>query len=200
MGDDTCAVCGEDLEPQQSTYCSRKCMAEGFSKEKVEKTCPNCGDTFEMYPSDDDRGRRYCSYECSMKHYEYESGEDHHLYERETTECGYCGDEFEHLPSKDRVFCSHDCRAKWESDFRDYPTGSDNPTWKGGVADVTQSQKWRKVREKALERDGRRCQECGGDYELHVHHITPLSEGGRPYDMDNLKTLCRTCHRAKHFA
>jgi hypothetical protein len=194
----SCAVCGDELGPQQNTYCSRECMSEGYTKEKVEKECPNCGDTFEMYPSDDERGRRYCSYDCSMEHYEYDSGEDHHLYNRNTSECDYCGSKFEHKPSKDRRFCSHSCSASYYHETTD-TSGPNNPRWKGGVARVTQSQKWREVREKALERDKKRCCECGGDTNLEVHHITPLEEGGRPYDLKNLKTLCRTCHRAKHF-
>ena len=32
---------------------------------------------------------------------------------------------------------------------------------------------------------------------FHVDHITPISEGGHPFDEQNLQTLCRECHREK---
>lgn len=32
---------------------------------------------------------------------------------------------------------------------------------------------------------------------FHVDHITPLSQGGHPFDESNLQTLCRECHEAK---
>lgn len=32
---------------------------------------------------------------------------------------------------------------------------------------------------------------------FHVDHITPISEGGHPFDESNLQTLCKHCHREK---
>ena len=29
-----------------------------------------------------------------------------------------------------------------------------------------------------------------------VDHIVPLTEGGEPFDEDNLRALCRPCHRS----
>ena len=48
------------------------------------------------------------------------------------------------------------------------------------------------------DRDRNQCAICGRrDVELHVHHITPLSQGG--YNTNsNLITLCEDCHRALH--
>jgi 5-methylcytosine-specific restriction endonuclease McrA len=50
-------------------------------------------------------------------------------------------------------------------------------------------------------RDGYACTACGypagfqrRTRELHVHHITAISEGGTN-DIDNLTTLCHICHR-----
>lgn len=58
-------------------------------------------------------------------------------------------------------------------------------------------------------RDGHKCTECGYPVglrrrtrELHIHHITPISEGGTN-ELDNLITLCHICHRgvnSKHRA
>ena len=59
---------------------------------------------------------------------------------------------------------------------------------------------WSKARVKALERDGRRCQECGKAGMLEVHHVKALREGGAELELENLKSLCRKCHFREHSA
>ena len=54
--------------------------------------------------------------------------------------------------------------------------------------------RWSRARRLALRRDGYRCASCGKAARLEVHHETPLSSGGAPFDLDNLKSLCRSCH------
>lgn len=57
---------------------------------------------------------------------------------------------------------------------------------------------WEERRKQVLERDGYECQECGAtDTTLHVHHVTPISEGGS-HDLSNLETLCESCHAKEH--
>lgn len=34
----------------------------------------------------------------------------------------------------------------------------------------------------------------GAGGRLEVHHIVALAEGGQPYDLRNLATLCSSCH------
>ena len=55
---------------------------------------------------------------------------------------------------------------------------------------------WAVARRAALERDGYRCTniDCGRAGRLEVHHKKMLSEGGLPFALDNLTTLCRACH------
>lgn len=55
----------------------------------------------------------------------------------------------------------------------------------------------RKRKRAARKRDGRRCQACGSDKELTVHHIVPRHRSG-PTHRKNLITLCRTCHDQWH--
>jgi len=51
---------------------------------------------------------------------------------------------------------------------------------------------WSDRRKQVLERDGYECQECGSsDRTLHVHHVTPISEGGS-HRLSNLETLCES--------
>jgi hypothetical protein len=57
-----------------------------------------------------------------------------------------------------------------------------------------------KLRMEVLNRDGRRCRICGSSpannvhVELHVHHIRPWEKGGHTH-VENLITLCHTCHK-----
>lgn len=46
------------------------------------------------------------------------------------------------------------------------------------------------------DRDGWECRECGSHCDLTVDHITPVVLGGTD-DMDNLRTLCRSCNSRK---
>jgi len=54
---------------------------------------------------------------------------------------------------------------------------------------------WKQIRQWVLIRDNHICYRCGqkGGRNLTVHHIIPRTEGGT-YEMDNLITLCSTCH------
>lgn len=54
------------------------------------------------------------------------------------------------------------------------------------------NQLWKVVRQMVLERDGRRCQACGG-WGGQVHHIVARRRGGSD-DPSNLMTLCGPCH------
>lgn len=61
-----------------------------------------------------------------------------------------------------------------------------------------QSSEWKERRQEILQRDDFECRRCGDDSDgLHVHHITPVDEGGSD-DHENLKTLCPSCHRKAH--
>ena len=57
---------------------------------------------------------------------------------------------------------------------------------------------WGKARKAALDRDGWRCQTCGKAGRLEVHHLRALERGGKPFDLDNLRTLCRDHHIRIH--
>ena len=62
---------------------------------------------------------------------------------------------------------------------------------------------WNSRRKKVYENDNYKCRKCGakggsrGSAELHAHHITPISEGGK-HNHGNLKTLCKSCHSKVH--
>ena len=48
-----------------------------------------------------------------------------------------------------------------------------------------------------LSRDSWRCQNCGTAESLHVHHVQARSKLG-PDCLENLITLCVSCHESLH--
>jgi len=56
---------------------------------------------------------------------------------------------------------------------------------------------YRALRNQVLKRDGWRCQLCGDQNNLHVHHINSRSSLGDD-TMQNLITLCANCHENLH--
>jgi hypothetical protein len=62
---------------------------------------------------------------------------------------------------------------------------------------------WQDRRRKVLHRDNYRCRNCGdkfvpeNDVYLDIDHKIPKSDGGS-HSLDNLQSLCRQCHAAKH--
>ena len=52
------------------------------------------------------------------------------------------------------------------------------------------------VRRAVFERDGGRCVECGGNFDLQYDHVIPFSLGGAT-TVANLQLLCADCNRAK---
>lgn len=57
---------------------------------------------------------------------------------------------------------------------------------------------WRKARREAIERDGHACTACAAtDVPLQVHHVEPFCFNLR-HDLENLTTLCRSCHQHVH--
>ncbi len=59
-----------------------------------------------------------------------------------------------------------------------------------------QSRAWKIMRQRRLSLDGGKCQVCGSNFELDVHHKTYKRLGHE--NMDDLVTLCRPHHRKIH--
>ena len=82
-------------------------------------------------------------------------------------------------------------------------TGADPWSLGSQTVDNDYPADWDARRKKAYRRDDYTCQNCGaeggphGDVELHAHHIVPKSRGGS-HSLNNLTTLCYSCHNAVH--
>ena len=59
-----------------------------------------------------------------------------------------------------------------------------------------ESEEWGNKRADVLARDDEKCEHCGGYFYLHVHHLTYERVGAE--SLDDLLTLCRSCHEAVH--
>lgn len=79
--------------------------------------------------------------------------------------------------------------------------GENSPRWKGGITPINKafrkSLEYRIFRKAVFERDNYSCQECGNrNIELNMHHIKPFSLFPElRLAMDNVITLCISCHR-----
>lgn len=62
---------------------------------------------------------------------------------------------------------------------------------------IYRTPQWQAVRLLAKRRDGWKCVQCGARGRLEVDHILGLRDGGAPYDLTNLQTLCPACHSRK---
>lgn len=66
------------------------------------------------------------------------------------------------------------------------------------------TQRWRRLREAALTRDSHTCQRhlrMTGEnvYGNIVHHIISIEEDeSKAFDLDNLETVCASCHNKDH--
>ena len=71
--------------------------------------------------------------------------------------------------------------------------------WQGRKSKhVINSPRWRALRIVALRRDDFRCVKCGAVGRLEVDHIEPVKDAPeKAFDLDNLQTLCRSCHALK---
>lgn len=181
----------------------------------VEETeCTVCGKTIKRSPCRIDNNN-VCSNECL---YEYQRN-------RVSTECENCAAELTVKESvferNEYLFCDRDWYNKaWSGEITPHygeespwlPTlsgeehpmygvrGEEAPGWKEDSIDQNwrKSHKWDRTQNDVLNRDDNKCQDCGSDESLHVHHIEPVSDGGAKFDTENLITLCREHHYRRH--
>ncbi|MBD2840769.1 HNH endonuclease [Erythrobacter rubeus] len=63
---------------------------------------------------------------------------------------------------------------------------------------VYRDPRWPALRIAAKRRDGWACIQCGSKHRLEVDHIVPVRDAPeRAFDLENLQTLCCSCHARK---
>lgn len=95
-----------------------------------------------------------------------------------------------------------DTREEW---IKKQPRGSEHHWWSGGskteMSARLNDKKWQKIRVQVWKRDGFKCQHCckqlARGLKPITHHIVPWRET-QDDSMDNLVTLCNSCHLKEH--
>lgn len=95
--------------------------------------------------------------------------------------CLWCG---KLLPKRRRKYCSDECSNK-------YFVYKIALLWWGNAVKM------------ALERTGNKCEDCGSNDNLEVHHKIKLDQFENRHNspknsQDNLRVLCRKCHNIAH--
>ena len=79
---------------------------------------------------------------------------------------------------------------------------SGKPVTKLSYKEYMEAPEWKALRSQAIRRDDGKCQNCGTQSHLNVHHHTyPGTPGSGQWHLDcldNLTTLCETCHEEEH--
>lgn len=74
-----------------------------------------------------------------------------------------------------------------------------NKSW-GGDTSIYRMSKWRKLRAWWVQQSPL-CVICESEGRVKscdvVDHIKPIKQGGEMYDLDNLQSLCHSCHNRK---
>lgn len=211
------------VERSEHDFCSLECHNEHQkgrrtgedhpNYQRVEYTCDYCGSVNEAPPSKA-KEAKYCDKECMSEHFKERFGGDGNPMWNgglDEIECEWCGTTAEFVPAEAGVrrFCSDSCYKSWLSEDRkgDAWVGEDNPAWAGGQERHRfYGPNWDDQREAALERDEYACVLCDSDDDLNVHHKVPIRNFDRDRDgwyrranaLDNLVTLCRSCHMKVH--
>lgn len=124
--------------------------------------------------------------------------------------CKNCGKDFHSGNSGRQKYCCWDCYVTdadfsrnegmhWELTDEQCKkhTGKNNPAWKDGASIKPYGYGWTdNLRRKVKERDNYICQRCGFKDDLCVHHIDMDKFHNT---VDNLITLCRSCHAKLHW-
>lgn len=171
-----------------------------WKDKKSTATCESCSTTFSYYSSN--KNGKYCQ-DCVESAEGLLPENPQEKEPRVFVECRYCGQKKSVLPSqednKERGFyCNLNCYGRWLSENI---IGSNHHQWEGGPIDYGQS--WWSIRRAARERDNYECQICGQSKDElgrnpDVHHLTPVRKFDNveeAHTMDNVVTLCRSCHR-----
>jgi hypothetical protein len=87
-------------------------------------------------------------------------------------------------------------RLKWIEEHPEWNRGERNGNWRGGIAGSPYEGFGRAIKKRIKERDSGVCRLCGSNFRLAVHHIDYDKKNS---SIDNLVTLCCSCHSKTNF-
>lgn len=203
-------------------FCNKQCHANWDSEynsgdnsvqsDQIKIYCDRCGGVDYKTPSKyEGSDNHFCSRVCNIR-YQVENADRHwNEVEKIEIECTWCGEPDVYTPNQasksERHFCDRNCYGNFVSENW---VGENHFNWEGGY-EKDYGKNWLSQRRKALERDQYRCQACGATpidlgQDPDVHHLKKLEWYKSRYnapewwergnDVDNLVSLCRSCHQS----
>ena len=159
---------------------------------KIQLNCAYCGKIFEINEARLRHGRgKHCSPACQYATMRQRPRSN--LIEKRCIGCGCI-----FLVSQSRMrhkgggkYCTRSCRDI-------YWIGPATSNWQNADKIHNHGPNWHSARRHALKRDNNCCQRCGATSHLHVHHKIPgrlFASYEKANALDNLITLCDSCHR-----
>lgn len=213
-----CKYCGKEFTTncKNAKYCSTECRdlvnSIGKGCKIYYHICENCDKEF-ITPQNNNR---FCSEKCTNE-YAQQNGKGVKTY---TKVCKHCGKYFSTTNAK-KIFCCNNCRYDYYKQQHKQQTKKVNISFtkdnykecisvivkyliEQGIQgrDACGISKYYnynvltdKLRRDVKARDNYQCSVCGATTGLEVHHIIKVKHGGTN-ELDNLITLCSSCHRA----
>lgn len=174
-----CEICSKEFEtnrPNQK-FCSNECREIYYEKGKTykyTKTCEICNKKFET----NQPNYKFCSDKCREQNYENNKNLNKYKSKPKKTINKENYDDIVSFTVKELIRKGIEGRNKSEIS-RFYISYGFTSSLKDEVKD----------------RDNWTCRICGNKHRLEVHHIVKVIHGGEN-ELDNLITLCTSCHRA----
>lgn len=175
--------CYREVWVYQDITCRRK--NHDYRPIVKQRCCSWCDNWFDLEPTDSDQV--YCSAKC------YHEVQSKNQIEKK---CPICNKIFFVRQSESFLqYCSRKCYGRGLSPKM---MGANHPHWRGGACVAYEKGlntiEWKKIRLQVLRRDQYTCQHCWEKKnELHVHHVVPYRIS-LDNSIENLLTLCESCH------
>ena len=202
-----CKQCGASFLKRTTLhrFCSQKCSDASrwtFRESKQEGKCGQCGKDFVK----SNGFQKFCSGSCKERHRRALATRTPRVTAIIKAQCEYCHAEFsqpkryyEKRNSKRAPkFCSPRCTYLSRR-------GKSSPLYRG-PANTTRGVTWKDIAKAARDRDGKACRICKSVSKraLPVDHVIPerlmVKWGLFAHAMENLLTLCMSCHGKKTYA
>lgn len=196
-----CENCGAEIlkyksDVRKQNFCNIECLREHRLKNRVVRTCKNCGKEFSVAKSTiserTNGSGNFCCRRCYNEYQRTLLKEKNNHCTGSVAKCANCGKDVWQIPSREKLYKNRFCSKKCKSEYHhQYIEGEKNCNWKGGIAQTRGSDFERIKREKF---QNSYCALCGTKEKIHIHHIIPyrLTQDN---SYENLIPLCAKHHK-----
>ncbi len=181
-------------QPKPISRAKARLRTKRAAAKVVKKPCARCGKDFTKPAR---LNRKHCSHACYLAAI-IEAGAKRGAWVEKP--CAHCGSTVRRrrMWVKARMFCGRSC-------FAAFSVGSKSAAWRGGKS-LKRGSGWARIAEAARNRDALCCRRCGktqgeNGQKLSVDHVRPWRDcehEAEANDLNNLVSLCRSCHAKKN--